>query len=292
MKRFITEIVVTIAFIFLSGYFLYHLYAPLGIPNEILNIKEKLEIVNFGTSHGGSFDYRYSKLKGAQVKKAGNTLYYDLQNYRFLKSTHRLAHKAIVIIPISYLSFGVNENRKKNSFVNDYYYYLPKEQIFEYSAEKNRRLTLLTIQNNFSYLFFPPEEYQEKKLKITFKRSGERAATNHQRNFSPIYVDKNIGYLETLIQEAINNKDIPILVSVPYHNEYNSHFTADWLNENYYNIIEKISVKFNVPYLDYSHDKRFSFKQEYFKDGSHLNREGKKKFSLIVFDDIQKMKSE
>ena len=53
-------------------------------------------------------------------------------------------------------------------------------------------------------------------------------------------------------------------------------------------ILNSISKKFNIPYLDYSHDVRITYNPMYFLNSDHLNDSGKERFGRIVFNDISK----
>lgn len=295
MKKFILEITIAITLIYMSGFLLYRIDIPFGIAKRIHNIEEKIEIVNLGTSHGSAFDYTDCTLNGKKIYRAGNTLYYDLQNYIFLCNKNYLSKDAIVIIPISYYVFGLDENRTDlfpdDSFVNDFYYYLPKEQIFSYSEDKKASLTVLTIQENFYKLIKSKIIKNSRDITVTdseLKKHAIARVKYHKKLSGYSSKQKNQNYLESLIKEVIKNKHIPILVSTPYHYSYNEGFGKKWLNENYFNIMKNLSTKYNITYLDYSHDNRLCFKTDYFSDSDHLNKEGSRIFSSIIFHDLQK----
>jgi hypothetical protein len=84
----------------------------------------------------------------------------------------------------------------------------------------------------------------------------------------------------------------PVLISTPITGIFNAIFeerTPDFL-ETFYRFSREISEKYpNVPYLDYSHDKRFENDISLFRDSDHLNIYGAKKFTLIVIEDIQSL---
>ncbi len=296
MKKFIIETIIAITLIYISGLFLYRIYIPSSIANRIHNIEQKLEIINLGTSHGNDFDYTNCLLNGGNINREGNTLYYDLQNYIFLNKKNYLSKDAIILIPVSYFVFGLDENRTDrlpdDSFVNDFYYYLPKEQIFSYSKEKKVSLTILNIQENFYNLFIKSKNIKNRGhiTDSTLKKHAFRRVKNHKKLNGYSSKQKNLYYLESLIKEIIKNKHIPILVSTPYHYSYNENFGKEWLNDNYFNIMKGTSTKYNIPYLDYSHDNRFCFKTDYFHNSDHLNKLGKKMFSSVVFYDIQEIR--
>lgn len=280
---------------FISGFLLYRISTPSPLANRIQNIEEKLEIVNLGTSHGNDFDYTDCALNGQNINREGNTLYYDLQNYIFLNEKNYLSKDAVVLIPVSYFVFGCDENRtdrlSDDSFVNDFYYYLPKEQIYSYSKEKNVSIIVQNIQRNIHSLFEESKNVKNTKYTTdsTIRKNAFSRANYHKKLSHYSSNQKNYNYLDSLIKEVIKNKHIPILVSTPYHYSYNDNFGREWLNNNYFKIMNSISAKYDIPYLDYSHDSRFCFTIDYFANSDHLNSVGKKKFSSVVFYDVQKI---
>lgn len=292
MKRFVFEILIFLTFIVVFVFYLYRLNFP-RFPNSFFNIDKKFEIINLGTSHGGSFDYRETHLYGQRFAKAGNTLYYDLQNYIYLKKY--LKEGAIIVIPVSFFSFGLDENRTdkgvKNSFVDEFYYYLPKKQIFSYSQEKMNRLVIFNLQKNVRDIFKKKNvdvvmsgvediDLKEHALLVTkrVKKLGEFS--------SPIV---NINYLSTLIRDAKESGYQPILVTIPYYCAYYEGFETDWLNDKYYNHMDKIKEKFNVPYLNYSLDKRFCYDSTFYFDSNHLSKKGRTFFSKEFFKDLKEI---
>ena len=83
MKKFLVECFMLLVVFFSTASFLYHADIPSDIAKKFLNINERFEIVNLGTSHGGGFDYSNVKLCGGSFNTGGNSLYYDLQNYLY-----------------------------------------------------------------------------------------------------------------------------------------------------------------------------------------------------------------
>ena len=55
-------------------------------------------------------------------------------------------------------------------------------------------------------------------------------------------------------------------------------------------LIEKIQKDTGVEYYDYSHDDRFMDDMNLFADSNHLSREGARKFTNIVMEEIVKNK--
>ena len=237
------------------------------------------------------------------VNRSGNTLHYDLQNYKFIKK--HLADSAIVILPISYFSFGLDENRTDrgadNPFVNLYYEYLPKTSIFSYSLKKDLSLKISRIQKNFNKFFSDSKKKKKpakKKKKvvptspehlISLKKSAVKAVALHKKLGRYSDPEKNINYLIDIIVDAKKSGYHPILVTTPYYKEYTEGYELDWLRENYYQFINSISTKYEITYINYNNNPAFSSDQTLFKNSDHLSSKGRSKFSAIIFKDLVRM---
>ena len=94
------------------------------------------------------------------------------------------------------------------------------------------------------------------------------------------YDTNKIKALETFIENAKFNGSRVIMIKSPSYIYYK--------NEDK-DIINEISIKYNVPYWKYFNDTAFIYHPELFMDRSHLNNNGAIKFSSII---IKKMKEE
>ncbi len=299
MKKFIFEIVLLFLIVTITINYINNLDKPPRV-NKILNINENLDIINLGTSHGANFNYATLSIHGESFNRAGNTLYYDLQNYKFIKN--HLTDGAILLLPISYFSFGLDENRTDrgvvNPFVNDFYEYLPRKSIYSYSEKRAVSLKINRIQKNFRNLFPEKKKIKKKKKKSVLdtvsheemlKSFAIKRVVHHKKIGTYSNPDKNINYLKTLIDDAKQSGYHPVLITTPYYIEYAERFGADWLTKNYYQYITLISAQNNIPYLDYGNDNRISSIPELFKNSDHLNKKGIAVFNEILFDDLVKL---
>lgn len=305
MKKFLFEIVLLFILVAIS---INHIDGLNRSPRVkyILDITENLDIVNFGTSHGQNFHYSGLNIHGKPINRGGNTLYYDLQNYKFIKN--RLSDGAIILLPISYFAFGLDENRADNGvdnpFVNEFYEYLPRKSIYSYSEKRAISLKVNRIQKNFRNLF--PKEVKKKKTpkKVAKKKESPTDTISHEQMLKDFAIkrvvhhkkigtfttpEKNVNYLKMLIADAKQAGFKPILVTVPYYREYTDRFGADWMAENYNQYMSQISSEYNIPYLDYRSDPRFSNTPELFANSDHLNKQGIAEFNIILREDLIKL---
>ena len=113
-----------------------------------------------------------------------------------------------------------------------------------------------------------------------------KRVVHHKKIGSFIPPEKNINYLNTLIEDAKQSGYRPVLITVPYYKEYAQRFEAEWLAENYDQYMAQLSKQHNIPYIDYGFDKRFTTAPELFKNSDHLNKKGIAMFNKILFADL------
>lgn len=284
---------------------------------KLSSLKGELEVVNLGTSHGWDFEYANAPLNGMNFNISGNTVYYDLQNFRYLSENGYLADNAIIILPVSYFVFGLDENRTDggvgDAFANQFYEYLPRKYIFNYSLKKDMTLAVHRIQEDLLRfmgridLMNPSvrierknaaevpgrqaqaEERSQKTKEQRLLEIAEKRAERHKKLSQYVPEEQNLAYVETLIREIKAANHRVVLVTTPYTSAYNGFFTDQWLEETYYSKMRALAAKYNVPWLDYSHDPRFSSHTELFQDSDHLNPEGKRIFNEIFFNDLARV---
>ncbi|MDT0557353.1 hypothetical protein RM697_01755 [Ichthyenterobacterium sp. W332] len=293
MKYFVFKIALFFFTILLSIIFLIDKRTSFFV-QDFKSATGKYDIVNLGTSHGGGIKYDVindSVFRGHGFQRAGNTLYYDLQNYKFLKPY--LKKEAIVIIPLSYFSFGLDENRTDyrdpSSFVNEFYFYLPKESIYNYTHRKKVEAYLNKAKANYNSVvnerFFIREPSPASLLNI--HEHVDFAVQKHRRMGDYSDSEKNVAYLGALLEDILQNNFKPVILTTPYFEGYNSQFGDVWLKANYYDFIDLILKKYDVKYLNYSNDQRISNNVNLFHNSDHLNQKGARYFSRILFQDLK-----
>jgi hypothetical protein len=149
-----------------------------------------------------------------------------------------------------------------------------------------KMLIIHRIQENFKSFFNFSDVSENKDLLKNFEYCAEKKHSSYNKNYNYKIINKNINYLEILITNIKKNNHIPVLVTTPYSKAYNKlFFGKEWQDKYYFDIINDISLKFEVPYFDYSYDERLS-DNKYFSDCDHLNAIGRKKFSALFFNDL------
>ena len=116
-----------------------------------------------------------------------------------------------------------------------------------------------------------------------------KRVVHHKKIGSFTSPERNIGYLKNLIEDAKQSGFRPVLITAPYYKEYAERFGSDWLAENYEQYVHQLIEQFNLPYINYGFDSRFSSKPELFKNSDHLNKKGKVEFNKILYNDLVRL---
>lgn len=94
--------------------------------------------------------------------------------------------------------------------------------------------------------------------------------------------------LTGMIQYCLENGYKPVLVVTPVSRHLNDLFSDEFLEKVLYENIREANMQ-GVPFLDYLKDERFQ-DEKYYLNADCLNHEGRRKFTKIVIEDIQKLK--
>lgn len=276
--------------------------------NKFAYIPDKLQICNFGSSHG-LYGYNYEDISHKSdcfnFALVSQTLSYDyrlFQNYR-----HHIDKGTVVFITISYFSlFGIPEINT-DGFVSKnkrYYSILPDDLIKEYDL-----LTDLSVHyfpalsvDFFSLVKtllgrlsdFNDENWQETALQADAAADAKAAYERHIVNNkyddagNRIVNEEEIMALYDLIEGCKEKGAIPILITTPYLREYTleAEKNADGFFDGFYSVIRQVTADTGVEYYDYAFDKRFSGKYSWFMDSDHLNKEGARNFTDILMQEI------
>ena len=304
MRRFIIQIFLVLAVPLIVVYVVSQLPTT-DYLRFVSKITPDKEIVVLGTSHGFDFTSVSPQMAFLNFAKAGNTPYYDLQNFRWLHGQGIHKKEAIIIIPVSYFSFGIDENRTNNAssdgFVNDFYFYLNRDQVYDYSLRKEVSLRVFAfqevlekytgLQKDFGGRFIvdPPNNYinpEHLTHEEHLKQDAKIRLENHLdgANYAP--ETPNYNYYSTLLNEAKSLGYRPVLATVPYSTFYQTGFDSLWLDTTYFQKLYQLSREQHVPYLNYSTYAPIATRPELYRDSDHLNSEGIEKFSTIFFEDL------
>jgi hypothetical protein len=277
-------------------------YKSLGDSSRFFVDSNGLDVVNLGISHG-QMAFDYSEIDGTNGANFGNAyqgFYYD---FEILKEHGReLPEGCTVIMPISDISFDLYKDignlRIQYYRILDYGA-IPNHDPVEYL--KLRLLPILTAKYNIKYIFKDknsPEDQvdaivQNQMDEGEFLRNAQEQAGKskalHERDQQTKQHEENqqmnIDKLGEMIEYCQERGYKPVLVTTPFTRYYNESIPEEYYTEMY-GIISDVSKKYGIPYLDYSHDPRFTERLEYFRDADHMNPLGARAFTDIVLSDL------
>ena len=300
------------------------------------NVPEGIQVCNVGSSHGrDDFDYSawqdaYTTFNFALVMQTASYDYRILQQY-----IGNLAEGGVVFIPVSYFTFGWDEESKEDfrSKNERYYSFLEPRYIKDYDV-----ITDLGIRHFLPLLSDPTAVIRDIRNALNKKASNQPAdaeqakddsGTNetveareetgmteegetlqteagdaefdflsHAEEKRLLYriVDKNgdllvreeeLDAIYGMIRLCREHGVRPILITVPFRREYNDQFEEAYCRQ-FYAVIDKICRDESVEYYDYSHDERFTGRDDYFRNSDHLAPKGAAAFTEIVINDCIK----
>jgi len=270
---------------------------------------KKYEFINFGNSHASFFSYKMFALEGKNVSIPGNSPFYFNSQYQHYKKN--LKEKAVVTITLSYYSFGIESGLSKEAeFNNQFYFYLKPKYIRHYKLSKHLDLINDVLNKNTIsiisgekiervddrgkrkeklkfqfYAYSKNNSYKFKNLNIDRRKKENYITKFHINLFNPSYVDANIEVLSKMIMDAQENGFKVALVTPPYSKGYSEKFSKEWLDNNFYNNINKLTKRFFIPYIDYSKSLEFQYNGLYI-DPQHMNRYGKTLFTKTLLDTL------
>lgn len=273
------------------------------------SIPDKIQICNFGSSHGQlAFNYSEYEKKYAcfNFGLSRQTLSYD---YRILKNyKDKIESNGVVFIVVSYFSFSGKETETYDfeSKNKRYYKILKPENIKEYDLATDIYMNYTSLDTGVNNL-----------LKSLINRSeinyGQEQRMNHETNKAEVLEMLYKDYPETQIEINTNNNVInninydqeemdsliaminlikeigatPIMITTPLTIEFNNVYGNDFI-ETFENMMKKIAYENNISYYNYGNDPRFVENYSYFFDYHHLNNKGSLFFTKIVFEEILK----
>lgn len=316
MKRFIRNAIVFVLIAALLTGLVNFVYlrrkgSPCGTMGTIKNddaiikeVPENITLCNFGSSHG-YYGFDYSEMPGTCFNFAlpAQTLSYDyliLKNYQ-----SRISPGAVIVLPISHFSFFGKDETELNDFAsknNRYYSFLEKENIKQYDAKTNllvSYLPALTVEDPIAIVRQILSGSKQENLwdDVTTKEDAEAHAEPRYRNFIESKKDKNgtrvfnqaeIDALYDILALCREQGFCPVLVTTPLLSEYNDTVREKdpAFYDDFYGILDEITVATGVCYYDYSNDERFTGTYDLFFNTDHLNRAGAQKFTAILYDEV------
>lgn len=306
MKKFLTKIFLFFGIIFLVTAWTYFVYMDKADPYGVRKFKlisDSIEVCNLGSSHG-MYGFNYEDVEDVDCFNFGlvsQTLSYDARIFDNYKEN--IAEGAVVFIPVSYFSMFGNDECTRDGFADKnkrYYQILPPEMIKKYDVKTDIQVHFPLPDINWIKLMFEKAENEEEEFwlrKTSDIDVAEEVHIIYERHLVTDMLDENgnmilnqeeIDSLKYIIKSCQDMNVVPILVTVPYLQEYtdeiknnNPHFY-----EEFYDLITEIISETNVAYYDYAFDQRFADRYDWYMNSDHLNKEGARQFVNILMDEV------
>ena len=274
--------------------FVMHSY-DYNINHDILAFKKDphpVDIINLGASHSMyGYYFKPTGLSHLDLALPAQTIQYD---FKLLKEYGKyLKPGGVVIVSISQMTFANFETQN----VGNYYEVLDRTQIEPFR-----------LLDYYSYLYLPGangESFNSAlsgKLK-NYKWDSHQPWANNGKNYAgrkykyvedqyreateKNYIEQNVMQLKNMLDYCKEKGYQVILTMEPVHQSYQEHFNEEVMNRLVFQYLKTLEI--DVPFLNYMNDQRFVDNKDYFIDADHLNSEGRKKYSWIVYKDLKKL---
>lgn len=254
----------------------------------------KCEILILGSSHAASgINPEYLSESAFNAANVSQTVFYDKEILlKYIASAKELE---TVVLPTSYFTFWSDSHTSTEAW-REYFYYRfsdikhPDLDLFKpaafsftalYTPEKAKSYLLRNFDVNLvsrdredGWRGYPAGEIN----KINYVTGKKRVALHHSNMLASSYT-RNIQYLEEILTAAEERRIEVVFVATPVYRTY-SRFTQEKYRRANIRAIKAFSKEFEITYLDYSNDKRFTIQDFY--DNDHLNYRGAEKFTRIL----------
>lgn len=260
------------------------------------NICNTVEVLATGIS------YAYAGLNDKLLKKPAFNFSYASQDiyfgYHIVKKLleekrENLKNFRHCLIGLCYYNFeyDLSKSSIKNKVIL-YYDFLKKSHNY---GNINELYDMYKINNKIAEKIFDKNENGsfDFKWNLTVRslnkeddlnEIGKRQAFLDCNKDYPETVKENTKLLKEYFEILKRNNIKPIVIVYPASNYYTSHFSKKIENE-FKKIIKKLKEEYNFQYIDYFRSN--IFKDEEFRDVSHLNAKGAEKFTEILNEVIE-----
>lgn len=242
------------------------------------------EIINIGSSHSEcAFKSLIDKKYYLNLADNSQTLYYDYIKLQKLRS-YMVNKKTKVFLSISYFSFEGREVWKEEEKVSHY----EKLDYKDFRGIEKFRYVF--------YTYFPIYRFIKRKIIKYLKLKKGKKSLNYEKRIKGhklmLERNENLKYNLNLLKKIHNyckELDIElILLTTPFMEEYNSYFSKELLEKNFYGPIKNFIEENGIKYLDFSHKYNY-FKNKDFLDWDHLSKKGSIKFIDLLLRENKRL---
>ena len=259
----------------------------------------EIHIGNLGSSHG-AYDFSYGQImeqRGLICFNFANTSQTYNYDYAILKEFgENMETDSVLFVPVSYFSFNneVVNAKEAEAMSIRYYHFLSPDNIPGYDPYVDiitNRLPILSAGEEILKLFPNLNPVLTAHAADTgddveeFARRARERYSRHFDNKEEYFMPERIEELYDIIQYCQDHRITPVLITTPFSRYYRELISQDFLQE-FQDTVMKIAADTGVNYYDYSHDGRFYDNLDYFSDSDHLNEDGARYFTDILWNEV------
>jgi len=292
---FITPVIIVVLFF---EYNLAKIPTSYGLKKDYLDKNaSKIQILVLGSSHTFSaINPDFLSMSGFNAAAPSQSLYYDLK--MFDKYADKLTNLKKLIIPVSYFSLEYNFSSSAEAWLEYFYkriYGITPE--FSQSNMDLRNFSFLALYGQPKSIYYASQRFKVNLAKNTSElgylidnnnnvseESGKIRVAIQESMMDEENINKNINYLEQMIKLAKSRGIEPIIITTPVYSTLSGNINMDKYNLMQ-NTVKNLAEKYNIQYLNYFFDKRFSASD--FSNNDHLNAPGAEKFTKILDEDLK-----
>ncbi|WP_227395946.1 hypothetical protein [Jeotgalibacillus aurantiacus] len=251
-----------------------------------------VDIINLGASHAMyGYNFKSTGLEHLDLALPAQTIEYD---YKLLKEYGEYVKpNGVILVSISQITFGSTEN----NYIGNYYKILDRTDIdpfnwidyytYLYLPGANTGRFLSAVAGRLKQFRWDDHQPWANGGDNYSMRKFQKVENEYQVAVDNNTIRENMAYLKAIIDHCNDNGYPVVLTMEPVHQSYAAYFDENVMNELVFQHLDELDL--DVPMLNYMNDKRFSDHQEYFIDPDHLNKEGRKVYSEIVYKDLREM---
>lgn len=251
-----------------------------------------VDIINLGTSHA-MYGYSFKSLGLSHLDLAlpSQPIEYDLKMLK--EYDEHLKPGGVVIVSLSQITFSnSNVGRKEN-----YYRVLEREDLesvswFNYYTHErfpalNSGSAYAAISREIRDFRFDAHKPWENGGLNYSERKYEEVAAQYENAVNNHEIEKNMAHLQDIIDYCKKQGYRVVLAMEPVHSSYHAYFDEAVMERLVFQHLEKLDI--DVPFLNYMGDEQFIHKQSFFHNPDHLNGDGRKLLSTLVYEDLKRL---
>lgn len=257
---------------------------------------ETIDVGCFGSSHVGN-GFQASEYHGKGTLFNYNLPFQiptmDAALYDFSKD--RFAEHAIVVIDLSCFSLYYDSTSNLD-IMKRYVTFLPLRDLPGAPAKLFKLFRIVDF--SFEPVFSALEGKTAELVSAHTTTNASRFSAEELREMGIARANTFLGYIPSqkvnahidralrgMLEDCLARGYRPVLVTTPYLAVLNDAFSETFLAQ-FQADCQVYADDYGIPYLDYSHDARFTNAPEYFVDTDHLTTKGSEVFMQIFFEDL------